>query len=153
MQEWQAAVDTSPQTPVPLQARLAAAKAQNAELQQHVLQLAFRDTDAATGQPIRRDAAQLAPLLGLPGRRCAQLLRSAIRATPLATDDGPIDVIYEDEWLLAVNKPPGLRAHPIHRHEGNSALSRVLRYLGYPPKVCPHGFVFQTFSGRRHCKL
>ena len=136
-------MDSSPQTAAPLQARLAAAKEQNAELQQRALQLAFRETDAATGEPIRRDAAQVAPLLGLPERRCARLLRSAIRATPLATDDGPIDVIYEDEWLLAVNKPPGLRAHPIHRHEGNSALSRVLRYLGYPPKVCPRGFVVQ----------
>jgi len=31
-------------------------------------------------------------------------------------DDLPLDVIYEDPWLVAVNKPPGLLVHPVGRH-------------------------------------
>ncbi|HZN59695.1 MAG TPA: RluA family pseudouridine synthase [Planctomycetota bacterium] len=31
-------------------------------------------------------------------------------------DDRPIDVLYEDPWLVAVNKPPGLLVHPVGRH-------------------------------------
>jgi 23S rRNA pseudouridine1911/1915/1917 synthase len=33
--------------------------------------------------------------------------------------DIPVEIIYEDEWLLAVNKQPGLIVHPValHRHD------------------------------------
>ena len=33
--------------------------------------------------------------------------------------DIPLDIIYEDEWLVAVNKQPGLVVHPValHRHD------------------------------------
>ena len=27
-----------------------------------------------------------------------------------------LDIIYEDEWLVAVNKPPGMLVHPVGRH-------------------------------------
>lgn len=30
--------------------------------------------------------------------------------------DRKLDIIYEDDWLVAVNKPPGMLVHPVGRH-------------------------------------
>jgi len=38
-------------------------------------------------------------------------------------------VLYEDQHMLAVNKPPGLRMAPRHRFEGGSLLNRMLHHL------------------------
>lgn len=51
--------------------------------------------------------------------RFSSLLARAMASVPLASDaDGPLDVVYEDEQLLAVNKPVGLHTAPIHRFTG-----------------------------------
>ena len=31
-------------------------------------------------------------------------------------EDIPLDVLYEDDWLMAVNKPPGMVVHPARGH-------------------------------------
>ena len=37
-------------------------------------------------------------------------------------EDGPLDILYEDEWLLAVDKPAGMLIHPSRaRNEGTLA--------------------------------
>ncbi len=41
--------------------------------------------------------------------------------------DLPIDVLYEDEWVTAVNKPPGMPAHPSHGHRLDT-VSNALAY-------------------------
>jgi 23S rRNA pseudouridine1911/1915/1917 synthase len=41
-----------------------------------------------------------------------------------------VQVLYEDQHMLAVNKPPGLRMAPRHRFEGGSLLNRMLHHLG-----------------------
>lgn len=41
-----------------------------------------------------------------------------------------VQVLYEDDHMLAVNKPPGLRMAPRHRFEGGSLLNRMLHHLG-----------------------
>lgn len=40
-----------------------------------------------------------------------------------------LEVLFEDESILVVNKPPRLRVSPSHRLEGESLLNRVLGYL------------------------
>lgn len=44
----------------------------------------------------------------------------------------PLSVLYEDEWLLAVDKPAGLLMHPswIDRHATDTLAGRVKAYLG-----------------------
>lgn len=44
----------------------------------------------------------------------------------------PLTVLYEDEWLLAVDKPAGLLMHPswIDRHATDTLAGRVKAYLG-----------------------
>lgn len=39
----------------------------------------------------------------------------------------PLDIVYEDDWLLVINKPAGIAIHPSVRHFDNS-LSNGIRY-------------------------
>ena len=41
----------------------------------------------------------------------------------------PLEVIYEDPWLLAVNKPPGQIAHPGGEFEGKTLLNAIQFYF------------------------
>ena len=69
--------------------------------------------------------------------RLRALLRRASLAIPLVADVTPLDVVFEDEHMLGVCKPPGLRACPVHRFEGHSLLSRAIHHVlpAPPPKV------------------
>ncbi len=44
-------------------------------------------------------------------------------------EDIPIDVIYEDESLLAVNKQPGLVVHPTKGHANHTLANGVMKYM------------------------
>jgi len=46
-----------------------------------------------------------------------------------AAEEIPLAVLYEDEWLLAVNKPPGLVVHPTPGHRGGTLLNALLWHL------------------------
>ncbi len=45
-------------------------------------------------------------------------------------EDIPIDVIYEDDDLLAINKPPGLIVHPAGSHQKGTLVNAILYYCG-----------------------
>ena len=79
----------------------------------------------------RMSDAEVAEVLGggVTPARVRGMLRRASRAIPLVADVEPLDVVHEDNELLVVNKPPGLRFHPVHRFEGNSLLSRVIGHV------------------------
>ncbi len=47
-----------------------------------------------------------------------------------------LDVIYEDEHLLMINKPSGMVVHPAHGHESGTLVNAV---LGYLPQVLDVG--------------
>lgn len=53
-------------------------------------------------------------------------------AVPLAADPSgpPLEVLYEDEHFIAVNKPPGLHTAPIHRFKGTSYNLCILPHFG-----------------------
>ncbi len=42
--------------------------------------------------------------------------------------DFPLQVLYEDEDLLLVNKPAGLAMHPTHNHQGDTLANAVAAY-------------------------
>jgi 23S rRNA pseudouridine1911/1915/1917 synthase len=56
----------------------------------------------------------------------AAITRRARGATP--GNDTPLDVIYEDEDLLAVNKPAGTVAHPTFRNASGTILNALVGY-------------------------
>jgi 23S rRNA pseudouridine1911/1915/1917 synthase len=47
--------------------------------------------------------------------------------TALEPSDEPLDVVFEDEHLLVVEKPPGLVVHPAAGHEGETLVHRLAR--------------------------
>jgi 23S rRNA pseudouridine1911/1915/1917 synthase len=59
-----------------------------------------------------------------------------LRETPRA-EDLPLDVIYEDDDLLAVNKPAGMVVHPSFRNAAGTILNAVLWRFRDRPDVRP----------------
>ena len=49
--------------------------------------------------------------------------------TSSVPSDFPLDVIYEDEDLLIINKPPMLAMHESHNHQGDTLANAVAGYL------------------------
>lgn len=52
----------------------------------------------------------------------------------------PLDIIYEDEWLLVVNKPVNMPIHPSRLHYKNSLSNVVKAYfdqISLPKKIRP----------------
>lgn len=56
--------------------------------------------------------------------------------------DCPLDIIYEDEWLLALNKPPFMPTHPSAGHQGDTLANAVAAY--FAAKEIP--FVFRALN-------
>ncbi|MEQ9406386.1 MAG: RluA family pseudouridine synthase [Fuerstiella sp.] len=47
----------------------------------------------------------------------------------LPPSDDPVDIIYEDPWLLVVNKPAGLITHPVGDYQGGTLVNTLQRVL------------------------
>ncbi len=56
------------------------------------------------------------------GCRVRAAFKMAQRAIPLVADLDPVEVIYEDEDIIAVNKPAGVISAPKHRFTVSEAL-------------------------------
>jgi len=58
------------------------------------------------------------------------------RPEPEAID---VNVVYEDEWLIAIDKPPGMVVHPTYRNWSgtllNGLLWRVRDRAGIQPSI------------------
>jgi 23S rRNA pseudouridine1911/1915/1917 synthase len=50
------------------------------------------------------------------------------RAGP-AAEEIPLTILYEDAWLLALSKPPGMVVHPAPGHRGGTLLNALLWHL------------------------
>lgn len=44
------------------------------------------------------------------------MLRLAMKAIPLRHDVRSLDIVFEDDHIIAVNKPPGVLTAPKHRY-------------------------------------
>jgi len=44
-------------------------------------------------------------------------------------EDIPFEVLYEDEWILALNKPPGIVVHPARGHKTGTLYHGLLHYF------------------------
>ena len=56
----------------------------------------------------------------------------------IAVADIPIDILHEDEHLLAVNKPPGIVVHPTHAQADGTLLNALAGYArGWPDGYRP----------------
>jgi 23S rRNA pseudouridine1911/1915/1917 synthase len=50
------------------------------------------------------------------------------RAALAQPEDIPLDILYEDESLLAINKPPGLVVHPAAGHQEHTLVNALLHH-------------------------
>jgi 23S rRNA pseudouridine1911/1915/1917 synthase len=80
----------------------------------------------------------------LPARRAAAAVAVGDRVSVHAPDalvararpspeSGAVDVLYEDDDLLAINKPPGVVVHPSYKHSSGTLFNRLLGYLQARP--------------------
>jgi 23S rRNA pseudouridine1911/1915/1917 synthase len=51
----------------------------------------------------------------------------------------PLQILYEDEYFLAVNKPAGMVVHPSYGHREGTLVNAILSYLKEPPSDLPSG--------------
>jgi 23S rRNA pseudouridine1911/1915/1917 synthase len=75
------------------------------------------------GQPIARASARVAAAdviaIQLPDRK---------PRTPPQPESLPLDIRYEDDHIVVVNKPPGQVAHPAFRHSSGTLLNALLAH-------------------------
>lgn len=64
-----------------------------------------------------------------PGERYALRLPE-LREPPLLAQDIPLDIVYEDEDLIVVNKPRGLVVHPAPGHEDGTLVNALMHHCG-----------------------
>ena len=70
-----------------------------------------------------------------PARKLAPGALVTLDAPPaqeatVAGEDIPLDVVYEDEHLIVVNKPAGLVTHPAPGHPGGTLVNALIRHCG-----------------------
>lgn len=65
------------------------------------------------------------------------LPEGAVRRAPPEAEELDLDVLHEDEHVLAINKPPGLVVHPTYKHTSKTLLNAVLWRLRGRPGVRP----------------
>ena len=88
---------------------------------------------SVNGRTVHRSASRAAlgdavriQLPGLPAR-------AAMQAEPL-----PLQVLFEDTYLLVVNKPPGMVVHPTYRHATGTLMNGLLwRARAWPAEQRP----------------
>jgi 23S rRNA pseudouridine1911/1915/1917 synthase len=70
-----------------------------------------------------------------PATRLAEGARIAFEApppqeSPLIGEDLPLDVVYEDEHLIVIDKPAGLVVHPAPGHARGTLVNALIRHCG-----------------------
>ena len=98
------------------------------------LEIAFRQFDSE-GNRLRQGSSQIATALNLNEPRADRLLKAAMRAVPLPADHDPIEVVFEDDDFIALNKPYGIITAPKHRYVGGSMVNRIIGNRGLEPAV------------------
>lgn len=99
---------------------------------------------ARTVEGLSRSAAQklledgCVTMAGVPLRKnykctagdCFVLRLPALEETPLVAQNIPLDVVYEDEDLIVVDKPRGLVVHPAPGHPDGTLVNALLWHCG-----------------------
>ncbi len=76
---------------------------------------------------VRADGAAVSPAYKVrSGQELVVDVPDAAPALSLAPEDIPIEVLYEDQDVLVVNKPPGLVVHPAYGHTSGTLVNAVV---------------------------
>jgi len=90
-----------------------------------------------------------------------QAIQSRGRRPPPAPEAIALDVLYEDEWLMAVDKPAGMVVHPTYRNWSGTLLNGLLARVpaGVQPRIVTRldkdtsGVVVVALSAEVHKQL
>jgi 23S rRNA pseudouridine1911/1915/1917 synthase len=93
-----------------------------------VNRLKWKNLIFVNGQPQHNDYAVQ------PGDIITALLDDPVPEYP--AQDGPLTILYEDEHLLAVDKPAGMLIHPSHSKLTGTLANYVLGYYGRTGQNC-----------------
>ena len=77
----------------------------------------------AKGQPLKKNAKTEVGTV-------YTLTLPELREVPIEAQDIPLDIIYEDDDLLVINKPKGLVVHPAPGHEDGTLVNALLHHCG-----------------------
>ena len=47
-------------------------------------------------------------------------------AAPTSAEEGPLSIVFEDEWIIVLDKPPGIVVHPTYKNRSGTLLNSVL---------------------------
>jgi len=53
----------------------------------------------------------------------------------LIPEDIPLDILFEDEYLLILNKPAGMVVHPSHGHSRGTLVHALINYIPHLPAI------------------
>jgi 23S rRNA pseudouridine1911/1915/1917 synthase len=85
------------------------------------------------GHPITRPAARVAH-----GDRVSVPLTAPVLRPPMAAENLDLAIIFEDEHLIAVDKPAGMVVHPTYRNEHHTLMNGLLWHgRGWPAPQRP----------------
>lgn len=89
-------------------------------------------------------------------------VQTRVRRPPPAPEPIPLDVLYRDEWLIAVDKPAGMVVHPTYRNWTGTLLNGLLWYLspaGAQPRIVTRldkdtsGVVLVALTAEVHARI
>ncbi|MBI4596856.1 MAG: RluA family pseudouridine synthase [Candidatus Omnitrophica bacterium] len=115
------------------------AKEAGARLDQYLVQRLPQEVSRAMVQ--RGIRARLILVDGKPAKASTKLRSGSVvtapfeelpapaRDVPLTPQDIPLEIVYEDDLLLVVNKPPGLVVHPAPGHWEGTLVNAILWHL------------------------
>ncbi len=63
------------------------------------------------------------------GQRVSMILPEIPREAP-QPENIPLDILFEDDWLAVVNKPPGMVVHPARGHWSGTLAGALAHHLG-----------------------
>ena len=96
----------------------------------HRVQLAIKEGYVKVG-----DKTAKANLIVRPGDVIRFMMPYRRRGTEIIPQDIPLDIVYEDDDLLVVNKPAGMVVHPGHGNYDGTLVNALAFHLGLDPGV------------------
>ena len=96
----------------------------------HRVQCAIKEGYVRVGDKIAK-----ANLIVRPGDVIRFMMPYRRRGTEIIPQDIPLDIVYEDNDLLVVNKPAGMVVHPGHGNYDGTLVNAVAFHLGINPSA------------------
>lgn len=66
----------------------------------------------------------------LVGSEMIEITIPEVEEINISAEDIPLDIVYEDDDLLVINKPAGMVVHPAKGHQSGTVVNALLFYLG-----------------------